>query len=393
RLVSELGDDDAPPGARKLTSGYVLRLRRLIDDRDGRVLVTRSGGYQLLIAHGDLDAAQFEDLVAAGRKALAQEDAARAAGHLAKALALWRGPALADVPPGPLVSAESDRLEELRLTALELRIGADRACGRDTEVVAELRRLTAEHPLRERLWDELMRALHSSGRPAEALEVYAQAQGVIADQLGADPGPGLQRLHQHILAGDRARPGPLPAGEGRAEVRKPAVATPTLPHVPLQLPAGVRHFIGRTEELERLSKLLAETSGTGGAAVISAIGGTAGIGKTALAVHWAHQNADRFPDGQLYVNLRGFDPSGTPTAAATAVRGFLGALAVPPASLPDDVDAQVTLYRSLLSGRRMLIVLDNARDAAQVRPLLPGTASCSVLVTSRDALAGLVAAD
>jgi len=197
----------------------VLRLRRLIDDRDGRVLVTRSGGYQLLIAHGDLDAAQFEDLVAAGRKALAQEDAARAAGHLAKALALWRGPALADVPPGPLVSAESDRLQELRLTALELRIGADRACGRDTEVVAELRRLTAEHPLRERLWDELMRALHSSGRPAEALEVYAQAQGVIADQLGADPGPGLQRLHQHILAGDRARPGPLPCRMCRCNCR------------------------------------------------------------------------------------------------------------------------------------------------------------------------------
>jgi DNA-binding SARP family transcriptional activator/Tfp pilus assembly protein PilF len=394
RLINELWSDDAPPGARKLTSGYVLRLRRLIDDPDGRVLVTQPGGYQLLMAHGDLDAAQFEDLVAAGRRALAQDDAVHAADHLAKALALWRGPALADVPPGPLVSAESDRLEELRLTALELRIEADRACGRDTEVVAELRRLTAEHPLRERLWGELMRALHGSGRPAEALEVYAQAQEAIAEQLGADPGPDLQQLHQHILAGDRARAGSPPAaGEGRAEVREPAVTGHTLPHVPLQLPAGVRHFIGRSEELERLSKLIAETSGAAGAAVISAIGGTAGIGKTALAVHWAHQNADRFPDGQLYVNLRGFDPSGTPTATATAVRGFLGALAVPPASIPDDADAQVALYRSLLAGRRMLIVLDNARDAAQVRPLLPGTASCPVLVTSRDELAGLVAAD
>ena len=307
RLVDELWGDDAPPGARKLASGYVLRLRRLIDDPDGRVLVTRSAGYQLLAAYRDLDAGQFEDLVTAGRKALVQDDAPQAAGHLAEALALWRGPALADVPPGPLVSAESDRLEELRLTALELRIEADRSCGRDAEVVAELRRLTAEHPLRERLWGELMRALHSSGRPAEALEVYAHAREVIADELGADPGPDLQQLHQRILAGD--------------------------------------------------------------------------------------QNAEKFPDGQLYVNLRGFDPSGTPTPAATAVRGFLGALAVPPAGVPDDLDAQAALYRSLLAGRRMLIVLDNARDAGQVRPLLPGTASCPVLVTSRNQLAGLVAVD
>jgi DNA-binding SARP family transcriptional activator len=394
RLIDELWGDDAPPGARKLVSGYVLRLRRMIDDPDGRVLVTRSPGYQLLAAPGDLDAGRFEDLLTAGRAALAQDDAARAADLLVKALALWRGEALADVPPGPLVASESNRLEELRLTALELRIEADLACGRDTEVVAELRRLTAEHPLRERLWGELMRALCSSGRPAEALEVYAHAREILADQLGADPGPDLQDLHQRILTGDRSSPGELPAaGKGPAEVREPAAAVHAQPGVPRQLPARVRHFVGRTEELERLSGLLDERSSANGAVVISAIGGTAGIGKTALAVHWAHQHAERFPDGQLYVNLRGFDPSGTPTAAATAVRRFLGALAVPPASVPDDLDAQVALYRTLLAGRRMLIVLDNARDADQVRPLLPGTASCLVLVTSRDQLAGLVAAD
>jgi DNA-binding SARP family transcriptional activator/Tfp pilus assembly protein PilF len=392
RLIDELWDDDAPPGARKLVSGYVLRLRRLIDDPDGRMLVTRSAGYQLLTAHHDLDAGQFEDLVTAGRTALTQGDAPRAAGRLAEALGLWRGPALADVPPGPLVSAESHRLEELRLSALELRIEADRRCGRDTEVVAELRRLTAEHPLREKLWGELMRALHSSGRPAEALEVYAHAREVIADELGADPGPDLQQLHQRILTGDRALAGrPAGAGEGSAVLRQPAAAAPAQPDVPRQLPSGVRHFVGRMAELKRLAGLLDETSAAGGSVVISAIGGTAGIGKTALAVHWAHQNADRFPDGQLYVNLRGFDPSGTPTAAATAVRGFLGALGVPPASVPDGLDAQVALYRSLLADRRMLIVLDNARDADQVRPLLPGTASCPVLITSRDQLAGLVA--
>ena len=393
RLIDELWGDDPPPGARKLVSGYVLRLRRMIDDPDGRVLVTRSPGYQLLAAHADFDAGQFENLLTAGRQALAQGDAGQAADLLVRALALWRGQALADVPPGPLVTFESDRLEELHLTALELRIEADLGCGRDTEVVAELRRLTAEHPLREGLWGELMRALHSSGRPAEALAVYAQAREVIADQLGADPGPELQQLHQRILTGDLAPAGRPPAGEAPAGVREPAAAGYRQPGVPRQLPAGVRHFVGRAEELGRLSGLLDETSGAGGAVVISAIGGTAGIGKTALAVHWAHQNAEKFPGGQLYVNLRGFDPSGMPTAAATAVRGFLGALGVPPASVPGDLDAQVALYRSLLAGRRLLIVLDNARDADQVRPLLPGTASCPVLVTSRNQLAGLVAAD
>jgi DNA-binding SARP family transcriptional activator/Tfp pilus assembly protein PilF len=393
RLIDELWGDDAPPGARKLVSGYVLRLRRMIGDPDGRVLMTRSPGYQLLAAHSDLDARRFEDLLAAGRNALAQDDARQAADLLAGALALWRGPAFADVPPGPLVTSESDRLEELRLTALELRIEADLAGGRDPEVVAELRRLTAEHPLRERLWGALMRALQRSGRPAEALEVYAQVREVIAEQLGADPGPDLQQLHQRILAGDRAPGGQLPPGEGPAEMREPAADVHAQPGVPRQLPAGVRHFVGRAEEMERLSGLLGEPSGAGGAVVISAIGGTAGIGKTALAVHWAHQHAGKFPDGQLYVNLRGFDPSGRPTSAAAAVRGFLGALAVPPASVPDDLDAQVALYRSLLADRRMLIVLDNARDADQVRILLPGTPSCPVLVTSRNQLAGLVAAD
>jgi DNA-binding SARP family transcriptional activator/Flp pilus assembly protein TadD len=392
RLIDELWGDDAPPGARKLVSEYVLRLRRMIEDPDGRVLVTRSPGYQLLAARSELDACRFEDLLMAGRKALADNDSPQAADLLAGALALWRGPALADVPPGPLVSAEADRLEELRLTALELRIEADRKCGRDTGVVAELRRLTAEHPLRERLWGELMRALHSSGRPAEALEVYAQAREVIADQLGADPGPDLQQLHHHILTGDPARARRLLAEENPAGVRKLTAPTRTRPDVPRQLPAVVRHFVGRTAELERLSLLLDETSGTGGALVVSAIGGTAGAGKTALAVHWAHQVAGRFPDGQLYVNLRGFDAN-YPVAAADALAGFLRALGVPGEDVPPGEDERAARYRSLLAGRRVLVVLDNAGSAEQARPLVPGTPGCAAVVTSRDSLAGLVARD
>jgi DNA-binding SARP family transcriptional activator/tetratricopeptide (TPR) repeat protein len=391
RLVGELWGGDPPPGARKLVSGYVSRLRRLIGDPDGRMLVTRSPGYQLLAARGALDASRFEELSGAGGNALAGGDTARAAALLGEALALWRGPALADVPQGPIVAAEADRLEEFRLTTLELRIEADMACGRGAGVVAELRGLTAEHPLRERLWGELMRALEGSGRPAEALEVYAHARQAIADELGADPGPDLQRLHQRLLTGGPAPGGQqAAAGRDRVQARGPrAAGVPA--DVPRQLPAAVRHFAGREEELARLTGLLDDAAG--GTVVISAIDGTAGVGKTALAVHWAHRNADKFPDGQLYVNLRGFDPSGTPTTAERAVRGFLGALAVPHARIPDDLDAQVALYRSRLAGRRMLVVLDNARDADHVRPLLPGTARCPVLVTSRNQLASLVAVD
>src|SRR5216683_2389006 len=384
RLIDELWGDNPPPGARKLVSGYVLRLRRMIDDPDGRVLVTRSPGYQLLVARCDLDAGLFEDLLAARGKALAREDAGHAAGLLAEALALWRGAALADVPQGPLVSAEADRLEELRLTALELRIEADLACGCDTGVIAELRRLTAEHPLRERLWGELMRALHGSGRPAEALEVYAHAREVIAQELGADPGPDLQQLHQRILTGE-----PSPTAESSPGEGDFTVADAAGPVVPRQLPAAVRDFTGRAGELGKLTGLL-HSAGT---VVIAAVSGTAGVGKTALAVHWAHRVVGRFSDGQLYVNLRGFEPSGMPMTPAEAIRGFLDAFHVPAERIPVGLDAQAALYRSLLAGKRMLVVLDNARDTAQVRSLLPGSPGCLVVVTSRAQLTGLAAAE
>lgn len=390
RLVDELWGDDAPPGANKLVSGYVSRLRRDISDPAGRVLVTRSPGYQLLVGRDDLDVSRFEDLVAAGRKALQYADPGRGAELLAEALALWRGPALADVPPGSLVSAESDRLDELRLDALELRIEADLACGRESEVVAELRRLTAEHPLRERLWGELMRALHGYGQSAGALEVYGHARQVIADELGADPGPDLQDLHRQILAGELALTVRSPADRENPAATHASSVPPT---VPRQLPTAVRHFVGREEELARLSELLDEVARAEGAVVISAISGTAGVGKTALAVHWSHQVAQRFPDGQLYVNLRGFDPSGTPVTPANAIRHFLDGLGVPPERMPASPEAQAGLFRSLLADRRMLIVLDNARDGAQVRPLLPGSRACLALVTSRSQLTGLAATD
>jgi DNA-binding SARP family transcriptional activator/tetratricopeptide (TPR) repeat protein len=394
RLVDELWGDDAPQGAHKLVSGYVSRLRRVIGDPAGRVLVTRSPGYQLLAGRDDVDVSRFEDLIAEGRQALHAEEPGRAATLLAEALSLWRGPALADVPPGRLVSAEAGRLDELRLHALELRIDADLGCGRGSEVIPELRRLTAEHPLRERLWSGLMRALHAYGQSAEALEVYARARQVIADELGADPGPELQELHVRILNGEPAPAVPAPAGPGGTGALR---APPGPPAVPRQLPAAGRHFVGREEELARLSSLLGEVAGDAGddrgGVVIAAISGTAGVGKSALAVHWSQQVCDRFPDGQLYVNLRGFDPSGKPVTPAEAVQHFLDGLGVPPGRVPASPEAQAALLRSLLASRRVLIVLDNARDAAQVRPLLPGSSGCLVLVTSRSQLGGLAATD
>jgi DNA-binding SARP family transcriptional activator/tetratricopeptide (TPR) repeat protein len=384
RLIGELWGDDPPHSARQLVSGYVLRLRRLIGDPMGRVLVTEPPGYRLAIARAEVDAGRFEELAARGRRALADDHAGLAARLTAEALGLWRGAALADVPRGPLVAAEAARLEELRLETAERRIEAELRCGHGAELVPELRRLTVAYPLRERFWHQLMRVLQECGRPAEALAAYAHAREVIADQLGADPGPDLRQLHHRLLADSpRAVDAPRAAEPPAADPAPP-------PTAPRQLPGGVRHFTGRTAELHRLSELLEEARGE--AVVISAIAGTAGVGKTALAVHWARQVADRFPDGQLYVNLRGYDP-GQPMSPADALAGFLRALGVSGRDIPPDLEERAARYRSLLAGRRMLVLLDNAGEVEQVRPLLPGAPDCMTVVTSRDALAGLVARD
>jgi DNA-binding SARP family transcriptional activator len=204
QLVDELWRDDPPAAARKLVSGYVLRLRRLIGDLDGRVLVTQALGYRLVVDRTELNAARFEELVATGRAALQDQVAGQAAELLAKAMRLWRGPALADVPPGPLAAAEAGRLEELRLGAVELRIEAGLRCGREAELVAELRALTTGYPLRERFWHQLMRVLDGCGRPAEALEAYAQARQII---VGGDPAPKSGRCSPgHTGTWTRVRP-------------------------------------------------------------------------------------------------------------------------------------------------------------------------------------------
>jgi DNA-binding XRE family transcriptional regulator len=331
-------------------------------------------------------AAQFEALLREARAAARGSRWAEAADRAGVALALWRGEPLADAGSDVLAAREAPRLAELRLQAAETRIDADLHLGRHGEVIGELRRLAAAQPLRERLHALLMLALYRDGRQAEALAAYRQARGVLVEELGAEPGPELQQLHQQIIDAD-----PTLTLAGPAT---PAVAAAPTGPTPRQLPAAVAGFTGRAVELAALTQILDDAAADGpGTVVISAIGGTAGVGKTALALHWAHRVAARFGDGQLHVNLRGFEASSTPVGPEAAIRGFLHALGVPSERIPPAPEAQAGLYRSLLSGRRMLVVLDNARDEQQVRPLLSASPGTLMLVTSRSQLSGLGAID
>ena len=391
-LVEALWGSAVPPSARAGLQTYVMRLRRSLAGAGPSRITAVPGGYLIRVGAGELDVDRFESALAAGREAIRAGSYAVAAAGLRAALALWRGQPLSGVPSEMLALREVPRLAEMRLQALEARIDADLRLGCHADVIVELRQLAAAEPLREHLHALLMLALYRDGQQAGALAAYQGARAVLVGELGAEPGPGLRRLQQQILAADPALAGPGPAGvtggpAGRAGLRGGVV-------VPRQLPgAAAAHFAGRAAELAVLDGLLDQAAGAGGTVVISAIAGTAGIGKTVLAVHWAHRVAGRFPDGQLHVNLLGFGPAGAPVTPAEAIRCFLDGLQVPPERIPAGLDAQAGLYRSLLAGRRMLIVLDNARDPEQVRPLLPGGPGCLVLVTSRNQLTGLAAAD
>jgi DNA-binding SARP family transcriptional activator len=374
RLATAVWGEDLSVDARANVQSNVRRLRRLLG---AELVATRGGGYALEVEPDRVDALRFVrllDLAASAPDPATQRD------RLVEALALWRGTPFDGVRSDWLEQTQAPWLQERQLAGLERRIDLDLAGGAPADLAAELGELTGRHPLRESLWVRLLVALERAGRPAEALERYQAIRVRLAEELGTDPGPELQRVHADLLAG---RP-PAPPGS----------APPAQAHqvVPRQLPADSDAFTGREAALKALDGLLGDPEEPAPRPLaIAAIAGTAGIGKTALAVHWAHRVADRFPDGQLYVNLRGFDPSGSPAEPAEAIRGFLDALAVPPRQVPAGLDAQAGLYRSLLAGRRMLVLLDNARDADQVLPLLPGASGCLVLVTSRDRLAGLVA--
>ncbi len=394
QLIAELWGDQPPDRASNLVSVYVLGLRRLLGDSDRRVLMTtRAPGYQLVLGPGDLDAGRFEALVGQGRQAHAAGSFRRAADVLAEALALWRGRALSDVPPSELVTAEAGRLEESRLTALEMRIDADLGCGQHAQLVPELRRLVSDHPLREGLWGLLIRALDAAGRRAEALAAYGQAREVISGELGVDPGPELQRLFQVMLTADVVTPpadpavAPTPLGS-LGSVPAPRQSSVSPRRVPAQLPADVPDFTNRESHLDQLLGLVREAQEREKPAMaVAVVAGTPGLGKTAFAVHAAHALREEFPDGQLYVNLLG--GSDQPAPADEILARFLRDLGVDGARVPADPEERAAMYRTRLAGRRTLVLLDDARQAAQVRPLLPGTGSCAVIVTSRNRLSDL----
>src|SRR5690349_13557459 len=378
RLADALWDGAPPRSARSNLRGYVHGLRTALGPD---LLVGRSRSAYALEAPRDLvDSTLFLDAVKRGEFALKNGNVEAGRASIAHALELWRGPAYADIDDVAELTAERDRLEAYRLSALEHRIEADLRLGSAAELVPELTDLVKCHPYRERFWVQLMLALYGAGQRAEALAAYRQLRGTLADDLGIDPPPEAMELHEAMLS-DRQDLLRL-AWNHRSTTRlsdRP---------VPAQLPSDAPMFTGRCNELDALTALAAPGNRTGPA--VLTISGPGGIGKTWLALHWAHRNRYRYPDGQLYVNLRGFDPSGTPVQTGTAVRGFLDALGVPTDAVPTDLDAQTGLYRSLLDGRRVLVVLDNARDSAQVAGLVPGSATCTALVTSRDRLTGLV---
>jgi DNA-binding SARP family transcriptional activator/tetratricopeptide (TPR) repeat protein len=383
-LTELIWGSGTPPSARVTLQNYVKRLRQALADTDRATIGTRPGGYAICVEADELDVTQFMALRESAQESAWAGSWDRAANQLRTALALWRGEPLADVPSELLVLREVPRLAEIRLQALEALIDAELRLGHHADVIADLRRLTCVYPLREHFYAMLMLTLYRSGRQGEALAAYQGARTVLIEELGAEPGAELKELHRRILAGDAALAAPE-AGQLAVGGHEPVV--------PRQLPAPVRHFVGREVELNTLTGLLDQAGHPApGTTMIAVIDGTAGVGKTALAVHWAHQVAQRFPDGQLYVNLRGYDP-GEPMTATDALAGFLRALGVPGQAIPAEEDERAARYRSLLAGRRMLVVADNARSVEQVRPLLPGSPGCAAVVTSRDSLGGLVVRD
>jgi DNA-binding SARP family transcriptional activator/tetratricopeptide (TPR) repeat protein len=386
-LVDRVWGENPPAEARNALYAHVMRVRRALGAAEREVrgeggprlrLERRADGYVLDIDPEHVDLHRFRRLAERARAAeLSERDRAAI---LAEALGLWRGTPLTGLS-GPWAEQVRQGCDRMYVDAVIAWARAELALGHPDEVIGRLHDLIGEHPLVEPLVEVQMRALHAAGRVAQALDAYAALRHRLVDELGVDPGPELRQLHRSILRGDLGQPA----------TRTPA-AVATI-DVPAQLPPDVYGFTGRELELAQLDAAVAGSATQPTAAPVAALWGTAGVGKTALAVHWAHRVAGRFPDGQLYANLRGFDPAAPAMAPGEAVRGFLDAFGVPPARVPAGLDAQVGLYRSLLRGRRVLVVLDNARDAEQVRPLLPGSPGCVAVVTSRSQLQGLVAVD
>ena len=458
-LAEALWDASAPPNAPSVLRTYVMRLRRALGPAGVRI-AGRPPGWALEL-HGpeEFDLAEVDGLWRASRAAAGAGEWRQVSSLLARALSLWRGEPLVDVPSAALARREAGRLAELRLQVIEARVDADLRLGRHGELVAELRGLAAEHPLREHMRVQLMLACYRCGHQGAALEVYRDTRCTLAEELGVEPGHELREMHQKILAADpdliagaaapgRAVPGPRPGGPpqftghadelqgltqlldevggaagtavisavgSRPEQERPGEARPGFePQGPepagggstprgslsvatvgaavfrrvCQLPPDIPDFAGRSAECSRLAKMLGRVQG-GTAVPVTVVSGPPGVGKTSLAVHVAHALREQFPDGQLYVQLAG--ASASPRAPGELLGELLRALGLAAGSVPGETQARSALLRSCLADRRVLLLADDAASAAQVRMLIPGTAGCAALVTSRDRLAGLTA--
>lgn len=366
KLAEALWGDELPRTAMRSLYSHVARIRQALDDCGlPGILITRESSYVLDLAPSEVDTVRFDERAAQGRAALANHQAAEAVTHILDGLALWRGPALEDAEPMGWAEAEVGRLAQERLNALEDLWDARLRLGEHAAAVTEIERLLVENPARERLVSLLMLALCRSGRHASAIEAYERLRAHLANELGVDPSPPLQRMHVSVLRRDPALD--LDA-QAAALLLKPA-----------QLPAKAGHFTGRVPELSTLDNLKEG---------IGVISGPGGMGKTALAVHWAHQVLDRYPDGQLFLDLRGHDHA-TAMPVAEALNHLLAGLGVQAETGAADIIKRLGLYRSALRERRILIVLDNVGSADQVAPLVPPGSASLLLVTSRQQLAAL----
>ncbi|WP_344262043.1 AfsR/SARP family transcriptional regulator [Streptomyces sodiiphilus] len=394
QLIDAVWDTSPPSTARAQIQTSISALRKLLAEAGSScgVIVRRSPGYALEIAPGELDSLQFGALVAKAREQVDAGDEADATLTLGTALGLWRGAALSGVT-SELVQRGATLLEDRRMAALDERIRLDLVLGRHEELSGELRTLVAEHPLREKLHGFLMLALYRAGRQAEALEAARHARTVLVEEIGIDPGQELQDLERAILHRDAALDLPSAAvrdshGSGR-EAASPLPAPGGPSQIPQQLPASISDFTGRDEQLREITALLTTDSATHSARwgmPIIAISGKGGSGKSCLAIRAAHELSAHFPDGQLYADLSG---SGGEDRTARLLARFLRALGVAGSAVPDDTDERMELYRSKVSGKRLLLVLDDVPAAATIRPLLPGSPTCAVITTSRERLGSL----